>query len=340
MSEGLAERRPLRIDVHCHLGGLGTDGSGISTSPRFRRGLVLPFILRLMKVKRSDFAHADRLYVERLAGWVRDSSSIDRAVALAFDGRWRAGELDRARSTLVVPNDWARDASRAHPEALLYGASVNPERPDALDELDRVAADGAVLVKWLPNVMGFDPSEPRHRPFYRKLAELGLPLLSHCGMEFTLPGGQSSLGDPLKLRAALEEGVKVIAAHCSTLAPAWAKGEGLLGGPERLARLCGRHENLHADLSAMTSALRGFLLRRVLDDERLQGRLLDGSDFPVPPLAWTQLGRVPLRELLAARRIENVFDRDRALKLAAGMPEEMTTRAGAILRLPPGGLAA
>ena len=167
--------------MHCHLGGLGTDGSGISANRSFRRGLVLPFILRLLKVKKGDLVHADRLYVERLAQWVRESKSIDRAVALAFDGRWRDGELDRAHSALVVPNDWSRDAARA---------SVNPERPDALDELDRVADEGAVLVKWLPNVMGFDPGDARFKAFYRKLAELRLPLLSHCGMEFTLPGGK------------------------------------------------------------------------------------------------------------------------------------------------------
>ena len=77
----------------------------------------------------------------------------------------------------------------------------------------------------------------------------------------------------------------VIAAHCSTLAPTWSLKEGFVGGPERVARLCLEHEGLHADLSALTSLARGPLLRRVLDDERLRDRLVDGSDFPVPPRA-------------------------------------------------------
>ena len=54
----------------------------------------------------------------------------------------------------------------------------------------------------------------------------------------------------------------------------------------------------------------------------------------MPPISWTQLGRVPLRKILAARREQNVFDLDRELKVAAGMPEEMTTRAAGLLRLP------
>ena len=39
------------------------------------------------------------------------------------------------------------------------GASVNPTRKDALDELERVAALGAVLNKVLPNAMVFDPAD-------------------------------------------------------------------------------------------------------------------------------------------------------------------------------------
>ena len=72
----------------------------------------------------------------------------------------------------------------------------------------------------------------------------------------------------------------------------------------------------------------------MLDDERLSERLVDGTDYPVPCMPFTQLGRIPFRELLAARRISNFFDRDRALKIGAGVTEEMTLRAASLLRLP------
>jgi predicted TIM-barrel fold metal-dependent hydrolase len=325
----------LRVDVHVHLGGLGTGGSGITVSPRFSRSLAMMQLRWTLGVTPERLARADHAYVEELAGLVRASRSIDRAVALAMDGCYRDGSLDRERSPLVIPNDWSRDAARRHPDALLYGASVNPTRPDALDELDRVAADGAVLVKWLPNVMAFDPADKAHAPFYRKLAALRLPLLSHVGAEFTLPGGRHALGDPLRLRRALEEGVTVIAAHCGTLARCRPEGEPrACSGREMLARLMAVHPNLHADLSALTSIVRGWALRRVLDDERLRPRLLDASDFPVPVLAWTQAGRVPLRTILEARRIANPFDRDRHLKVAAGLTDDMTRRAATLLRMP------
>jgi predicted TIM-barrel fold metal-dependent hydrolase len=326
----------LRVDVHVHLGGIGTDGSGISASPRFRRSIVMRAILHGLKLKADEWAHADRIYVERLAGLVRASTSIDRAVVLAMDGRWREGSIDRERSPLVVPNDWARDAARAHRE-LLYGASVNPLRTDALDELDRVKADGAVLIKWLPNVMGFDPADPRCLPFYRKLAALRLPLLAHAGAEFTLPGGAHGMGDPMRLRGALDQGATVIIAHCGTLACCLMEDGERVSGREALARLMARYENLWADLSAMTSFLRGWALRRVLDDGRVASRLLDASDFPVPPMPFTQLGRAPVDAIWKAWRNKNLFDQDRALKIAAGMPPEMTLRAAGVLGLAEGG---
>ncbi len=324
---------PPRIDVHAHLGGLGACNSGISVSPRFRRSIVFRAILHELRVKKHEFERADELYVERMAQMVRDSGAYDHAVALAMDGRWRDGALDRENSALVVPNDWARDAARKHPE-LLYGASVSPLRADALDELDRVASDGAVLIKWLPNVMGIDPGDPSFIPFYRKLAALRLPLLCHAGREYSLPGGRHELGDPTRLVNALEQGVTVIVAHCGTLARCRVETGESVSGTEYLARMVGRFPTLHADLSAMTSFLRGWCLRRVLDDDRLRDRLVDGSDFPVPPFSITQLGRAPVRDIVAASRLPNLFAKDRALKLAAGMPADLSRRAARLLRLP------
>ena len=34
------------------------------------------------------------------------------------------------------------------------------------------ALSGAVLLKWLPSIQGFDPADPALTPFYRRLAEL------------------------------------------------------------------------------------------------------------------------------------------------------------------------
>ena len=42
---------------------------------------------------------------------------------------------------------------------------------------------GAILIKWIPNIMYIDPSDEKFIPFYKRLAELNIPLLTHTGME-------------------------------------------------------------------------------------------------------------------------------------------------------------
>ena len=96
--------------------------------------------------------------------------------------------------------------------------SVHPYRSDALEELERGAARGATMVKWLPNSMGIDPSDPLCDAYYDKMRELGLILLSHGGEEKAVDAAEDQrLGNPLLLRRALDRGVRVIVAHCAGL---------------------------------------------------------------------------------------------------------------------------
>lgn len=96
--------------------------------------------------------------------------------------------------------------------------SVNPYRPDAITELQKWAGRGGRMIKWLPNAMGIDPSDPNCDPFYEKMKELGLVLLSHGGGEQAVHAEEDQrLGNPLLLRRPLEHGVKTIVAHCAGL---------------------------------------------------------------------------------------------------------------------------
>ena len=61
--------------------------------------------------------------------------------------------------------------------------SLHPYRPDAIDELDRWGKAGVKYIKWLPNAMGMDPANKAIEPFYRKMKEHNMILLSHGGEE-------------------------------------------------------------------------------------------------------------------------------------------------------------
>ena len=102
------------------------------------------------------------------------------------------GLLDETRTQIYIPNDFLARELPKYPN-LLFGASINPNRKDSIELLERAAAQGAVLVKWIPSIMDIDPSDEYLIPFYQKMAELGIPLLSHAGMEQSFANARDEL---------------------------------------------------------------------------------------------------------------------------------------------------
>ena len=314
------------IDVHAHAIGIGDGGTGCWANPRTRWGLRL-----LCRIARPRPARRHGSYDERWSRLLRvtadGATCVDHVVVLALDAVHDAGGrrlLDR--TPLFVPNDYVFRLCAGHPK-FLPGASVHPYRLDALDELHRVAEGGAVLIKWLPNAQGMDPADPRLTPFYRTLAALGLPLLSHVGHEYSLGRAGQPLGDPRRLRRALDEGATVIGAHCASAGRADDGRENF----QHFLDLVREYPNLYGDLSALTLMNRWRYLRRILREEPLLPRLLNGTDYPLPPCAPCFLGEVGVRRAWSLARIANVFERDFAIKRALGVPDEVFSRGYTVL---------
>ncbi len=319
------------IDIHCHAAGVGAGGSGCFVSPRMRRSWKYRFYLRAFGVTDTELEReGDDIILRRLAGGLAASRRVQAAVVLALDGIVGPdGALDRERTEAYIPNDFLAEECRRY-NNLLFGASVNPSRHDALERLDKEAADGAVLMKWLPSIQFIDPADRRHIPFYRRLRELGLPLLVHTGEEESFTWARNELGDPERLRLPLEEGVTVIAAHCAS--------NGRNDGEPNFARflrLAPLYPNLYADISALTQANRLGHLPLVLRHGELHGRLLYGTDMPLLTTGitspWFQLFRLPFSEVRRITAVKNPWDRDVELKLALGMPEVLLGNAARLL---------
>jgi hypothetical protein len=157
----------------------------------------------------------DIVILKRLSLLLADSKYVTEAVVLALDGVVGSnGELDPQETEVYIPNEFiAGNAGRFG--NIKYGASINPYRKDSLERLDKAREDGAVLVKWLPPVQNIDPSDKAIIPFYKRLHELELPLLSHTGDENSFTKTHNKLADPGKLRLPLDMGVTVIAAHAA-----------------------------------------------------------------------------------------------------------------------------
>lgn len=221
---------------------------------------------------------------------------IDRFVLLAFDAAiTETGECPllpaqgtRFGSDIYSSNSFVRASCRRFPDRFLFGASVHPYRPHAPDLIDEVFAGGACLLKWIPSHHGIAFDDPRTHAAMERCAHLGLPLLIHCGEEFTLtmqyPRGErfADLRTALRALRHRDRMPTTIIAHVGTPATPW--------GPRSdhrllLEALAGEFADapLYADISALCSFGKVAYLRTLRHRPELHHKLLFGSDFPVPP---------------------------------------------------------
>lgn len=318
----------MKIDVHVHLAGVGTGGSGCWLSPRFTSRYTFRILRRWYGITDAQLRESvDQEWAARIARLVRESE-LDRAVALGFDGVYDArGEPDRERSQMIVPPAWTLEACRRHPE-LLPGPAVNPYRRDAMERLEECIEGGAVLLKWLPAAMGIDPADPRIGPFYRRMAQARLPLLCHSGgSERTFREVVPEFRDLARLRLPLEMGVPVICAHNGVPVH-------LSRDPDQLPLLRAmlrEFPHLWVDNSGISNPSRFAHLPRLAADAEFTGRTLYGSDFPVPSHAVYYARRLGAGQVRALERIRNPFQRDVEMKRALGYPDATLTRAAGVL---------
>jgi len=290
-------------DVHAHLVGTGDSGSGIVINPQMESLLNPGQYARRLFFLNAGCTHdepgsVDRSYVERmhnlLDGMNPGKSQGAKLMLFAFDrAHDERGEPDPEHSAFYVPDAYARDIARKSPEYFEWVASIHPYRQDAAERLKKAKADGARAVKWLPASQGIDPASPRCDAFYAELVRQNLPLITHAGLERAVVGREAQhFGNPLRLRRALEAGVRVVVAHCASMGEDRDLDKGA-DGPyvdsfllfKRLMEEKRFEKNLYGDISAMTQVNRaGPALAQVIERADWHARLLNGSDYPLPGL--------------------------------------------------------
>jgi predicted TIM-barrel fold metal-dependent hydrolase len=322
--------RALTIDVHAHLVGMDERSHGCLVHERMRKKVSTRGILGLIGCRWGDPTETiDRKYLDFVRRSLDEAPSLDRVVLYALDGVYgEDGKLDRERTSLMVPNDYAFSVAAQH-EKIWVGCSVHPLRADALLELERCAKAGAVLCKWLPAAQAIDPAHPRCQAFYAKLVALGLPLVSHVGIEFAVASQTPEFGTLERLEAAMKAGVRVIVPHAGDL-----KILGDRADFERLVALLARYPEVLIDNSALALVHRGRRLSRVIARPELAPRVLHGSDFPLPSHSWAFAHKLGLGKARAIGRIPSPLEREVVLKRELGVPDQVFTQAVARLRIP------
>lgn len=311
------------VDFHVHVAGLGYGDSGAFINKEMRENFRFNFYLKAMDVTIEELEeHGDNVLFSKISNNIAQSSSISKAVILAMDGIIdENGKLHQEQTQIYVPNAYVyQEVSKTN--NLLFGASINPNRPNAVELLEQVHQQGAVLIKWIPSIMAIDPSDEKFTAFYKKMAELDMPLLTHTGMEKSFSTAQDELADPLRLALPLSLGVKVIAAHIATTG--YSEGEDNF---ERILPMFKQYSNLYADISSLTQINKRTYMKMVLAKPELKGRLIYGTDWPLQffPLVspWYHLDLIGIKAAWQVGKIKNQWDRDVAMKKAMGVDDEV-----------------
>ncbi|HEV3262767.1 MAG TPA: amidohydrolase family protein [Gemmataceae bacterium] len=314
------------IDCHVHVVAT-TPGHG-SLSRRLLKKRALRFIRRRLGLTGDDGEPLERGAEAKLVETIDGAEMLDAVVVLAFDAvHDRDGKLDRDNTHLYVTNDYVWELAQRHPK-VLFGASVHPYRNDAVAELERCVARGAVLVKWLPIVQNFNPADGRCLPFYEALAHHRIPLLAHTGGEQSLPTLDRSVADPALLVPALRAGVTVIACHCGTRARPFERDY-----TPTFMRMAHEYEHLYGDTAALNLPMRSYAYKSILEDPVVRAKLVHGSDWPIISIPPRRIGWLKALRLFGE---QNWMRRDVLAKQQLGLEEAYWHRAGTLLRLAAG----
>jgi len=260
-------------------------------------------------VLRQALAWANRIDDESRANEQYLKRILDLTVAADLGGTYYLYALDyrfdppalqpnKEQTDLYVSNDYAiavatcltqlakhlANKHRLRAPRFVPVASVHPDRPRAVAELERLAQLGVRHLKWLPPAQHIDPADARLETFYRTMAARGVALLSHTGKEhtFRVADGDEDLGNPLRLRRALDAGVTVVMLHAAR------EGEDESGSHfERfleMMRVDAYRGRLFGEISVLPYVGTQDKMAVLFADQNLRCRLLDGSDYPTTAL--------------------------------------------------------
>ncbi|WP_456444542.1 amidohydrolase family protein [Thiolapillus sp.] len=301
------------VDIHTHL---------LNPAVRFDRlfdRLVIPIFARSLGVEpRALKDHPWETYVQAMAQAVATSARVGQTCLFAVDARVdrKGRELHRDGTVCASTHD-VLGVARRFPDLFIPFLSVNPLRPDALEQLEDYAGRGCRGAKFLQNYWEVDLNDKRLIPYYEKLRTLGLPLVVHVGSELSIASKRQYEGADM-LHLPLDCGVTVIAAHMGlgqiehrarpwrnlSRNPRWFDAD-----YHQILALLETRDNLYGDLSALLIPLRARALEHLSRQQHMHHKLLFGTDYPVPFTLRFNTHGLPRRTTRRIRHIANPFDR-------------------------------
>ena len=299
------------IDIHTHL---------LSSDVKFERfydKLAIRFFGKKFGIDPKEILQNPyEAYTNALLTSVRNSEHIEKIVLFGVDARVDdTGKELHKDITVCATNDDLLRLYEQNSDCIVPFFSINPQRPDAPELIDKYVAHGFAGGKFLQNYWNVDTNQERYRAYFEKMAVYDLPLIIHVGSESSVHSFAACESIEM-LRLPLECGVKVICAHMALsyepkrIFRALSKKEKHFNREYfELLEMLENYPNLYADISALLTPVRAKVLRHLSLQKHIHHKLLFGTDFPVPfstlftsyDLAWKKRWQLC--------KIDNPFDR-------------------------------
>lgn len=126
-------------------------------------------------------------------------------------------------------NDFVLAANGQNDGQVISFGSLHPRAEDACDELRRLIDAGIKGIKFHPEYQDFDMDDPSVYPLYEAIAEAGLVMTFHGGVDPAFPGRDRSC--PQRAAAMVKDfaGAKIVIAHMGDSADGFGTLEHLCG---------------------------------------------------------------------------------------------------------------
>lgn len=207
--------------------------------------------------------------------------------------------LQASQTDWNIPNEEVALHVAKAPHRLLFFASIDPAKPDFMDELIRNHRDlGAVGVKLAPLYQNVHPQDARYYEIYRYCSKHGLPILFHAGTSF-VSGTPLDYSRPVHFDAIAVDfpELRMVLAH---LGHPW-EGETIA--------VIRRHAHVYADVSALYYRPWQFYnSMQLLVEYRTANKVLFGSDFPFATTAGSLAGIRGVNHVLGASGLPPIPD--------------------------------
>ena len=307
------------VDIHSHL--LSSDVK----FDRFYDKLALAFFAKKFDINRRELIkNGFEGYKSNFARLIKSSNFVQKSVVFGVDAKFDAsGNLVHKDKTVCASNEDVFAFYEQNPSEVVPFFSINPNRKDALNLIEKYHKMGFKGGKLLHSYWETDLNDKRYEPYFRLLSELGLPLVIHVGDENSLASNKA-LESIEQLKSPLNLGCRIVCAHMG------ASSDGaftaLSRDPEKFGAnyftLLGwlrEFDGLYADVSALLCINKARILPHLKTQTQIHDKILFGTDFPVPFSVILSSYDLPFRERLALNRIQNPLDRYvRAMSLYFG----------------------